>query len=316
MISKKGRILSGIKPSGKVHLGNYLGALSNWVKLQEEYDAFYMIADLHALTTAYEDTSNIAEDKKDLMLDLLAIGLDPKKCTLFVQSEVPEHAELHLILSMVTPLPWLERVPTYKALKEEMKGHDLNTYGFLGYPVLQAADILVYNADIVPVGKDQLPHVELTREIARRFNNFFGHVFNEPKDKLTEFPILPGLDGRKMSKSYNNTINISDESEVITKKVMTMFTDPTRIKRTDKGHPEKCPVHAYHKIFNRPERVLQIAQDCKAAKIGCVDCKKELAVKINDALKEIHSKRKELSKDFKSVKKVFTEGAEKARAVT
>lgn len=315
MSIKKGRILSGIKPTGKIHLGNYLGALSNWVKLQEEYEAFYFIADLHSLTTAYEDTSNIAQDKKDLMIDLLAIGLDPKKCTLFVQSDVPEHAELHLIFSMVTPLSWLERVPTYKKIKQEMKGHDLNTYGFLGYPVLQAADILIYKADIVPVGKDQLPHLELTREIARRFNHFFEPVFPEPKDKLTNFPILPGTDARKMSKSYNNTINISDDPQVIQKKVMSMFTDPAREKRTDKGHPEKCPVHAYHEIFNKPERVEDIEKKCKAAQIGCVECKKELAELMISALKDIQAKRRELLKDFGQVQKIFAEGAEKARII-
>ncbi|MFC1517092.1 tryptophan--tRNA ligase [Candidatus Margulisiibacteriota bacterium] len=315
MTDKKGRILSGIKPSGKVHLGNYLGALSNWVKLQDAYDAFYFIADLHALTTAYEDTSNIAEDKKDLMIDLLAIGLDPKKCTLFVQSDVPEHAELHLILSMITPISWLERVPTYKKIKQEMKGHDLNTYGFLGYPVLQAADILIYKADVVPVGRDQLPHLELTREIVRRFNNYFGNVFPEPKDKLTNFPILPGTDGRKMSKSYNNTINISDEPKIIDKKIMSMFTDPARIKKTDKGHPDKCPVHAYHEIFNKPERVKQIEKDCSSAKIGCVDCKKELAGLLSEKLRPIQDKRKELLKDFKAVEKVFAEGSEKAKII-
>ncbi len=316
MQKTNGRILSGIKPSGKVHLGNYIGALSNWVKLQSEYDSYFFIADLHSLTTAYEDTSNIAQDKKELMLNLLAIGLDPQKCTLFVQSDVPEHAELHLILSMITPLPWLERVPTFKGQKEEMKDKDLNTYGFLGYPVLQAADILIYKATVVPVGRDQLPHVELTREIARRFNYFFNcTTFPEPQGKLTEFPVLPGLDGRKMSKSYQNTINISDEPDVIRKKVMTMLTDPARKLRTDKGHPEVCTVDAYHKIFNTPERLAEIEQGCRAATFGCVDCKKEFAELLVTALKPIQDKRKEYAKDFSQVEKIYAEGAAKAREV-
>lgn len=311
-MSKK-RILSGIQPTGRLHLGNYLGAISNWVKLQDEYQCFYMIADLHALTTAYEETENIAKDKLDVTMDLIASGIDPKKVCLFTQSDIPEHSELHLILSMITPLSWLQRVPTYKSKINEMKEKDLGTYGFLGYPLLQAADILIYKADIVPVGKDQLPHLELTREIARRFNHFYGNIFSEPKEILTEFPILPGTDGRKMSKSYNNTIPISIPPEEIKKIVMSMFTDPARKTRKDPGHPEECAVFAYHKIFNTPKRCEEIKPSCKNASIGCVECKKEFAKLLVNTLAEVRQKRVELEGNEGFVKDILSQGAKEAQ---
>ncbi|MFC1478787.1 tryptophan--tRNA ligase [Candidatus Margulisiibacteriota bacterium] len=308
------RILSGIKPTGEIHLGNLLGALNNWVKLQEDYDSFFMIADLHALTTVYEDTSHIYNDTQTLKTSLLACGLNTKHCTLFVQSEIPEHAELHLILSMITPLPWLQRVPTYKGTIQELRDKDLNTYGFLGYPILQAADILIYRADYVPVGKDQLPHLELTREVARRFNSFFGSTFRDPKELLTEVPILAGTDGRKMSKSYGNTIQVFDPEQTIRKKVTSMITDPERIRKDDPGHPDICNVFCYHEVFN-PFEAKTIEKECRAGSRGCVDCKKECADCLLDYLKDIRQKKQELEQNRDYVEKVFKDGAAKARDV-
>jgi len=314
MIMKKKRALSGIQPSGKLHLGNLVGALSNWVGLQDKYDCFYFIADLHALTTGYAETHKLKENILDVGMDMLSAGLDPEKATLFIQSDIPEHSELHLLFSMITPLSWLERVPTYKAQIEELKEKDLGTYGFLGYPVLQAADILIYKADVVPVGQDQLPHLELTREIARRFNYFYKEVFPLPKDLLTVSPVLPGLDGRKMSKSYGNTIGISDTPETVLKKINTAITDPARVKREDKGHPDVCTIFAYHKIFNEPE-AKQISIDCSKAKIGCVECKKLIAKRLNEYLAPIYDKRKTLEKRKDYVKEVFFEGGKKAQVM-
>ena len=310
----KERILSGIQPSGKLHLGNLIGAIQNWVKLQDLYESYFEIADLHSLTTNYADTSEIKENIKDVAIDLVAAGLDPKRCTIFLQSDIPEHSELHLILSMFTPLSWLERVPTYKSQIEELKDKDLRTYGFLGYPVLQAADILIYKANLVPVGQDQLPHLELCREIARRFNYLYGEVFPIPKEALTEVPVLPGLDGRKMSKSYGNTINLSDSPEVVQKKVETMITDPARIKKEDKGHPDICAVFAYHKIYN-PKEVETIKKDCKEALIGCVECKKRLAKYLGAALSPIYKKRKELEAEPKKIQEILEMGEKKASRV-
>ena len=311
---KKKRALSGIQPSGKLHLGNLVGALSNWVGLQDKYDCFYFIADLHALTTGYAETHKLKENILDVGMDMLSAGLDPEKATLFIQSDIPEHSELHLLFSMITPLSWLERVPTYKSQIEELKEKDLGTYGFLGYPVLQAADILIYKADVVPVGQDQLPHLELTREIARRFNYFYKEVFPPPKDLLTEAPVLPGLDGRKMSKSYGNTIGISDPPEAVLKKINTAITDPARVKREDKGHPDVCTIFAYHKIFNEPE-AKQISIDCSKAKIGCVECKKLIAKRLNEYLAPIYDKRKTLEKRKDYVREVFFEGGKKAQVM-
>ena len=310
---KMKRVLSGIQPSGKLHLGNLVGALSNWVKLQDQYECFFFIADLHALTTGYENVKKLPEDTLDVAADLLSVGLDPKKCVIFKQSDVPEHAELHLLLSMITPLSWLERVPTYKSKIEELKDKDLGTYGFLGYPVLQAADILIYQADFVPVGEDQLPHIELTREIARRFNFLYKKVFTEPKELLTEFPTLPGIDGRKMSKSYNNTIALSDPEETIKEKINMMITDPARVTKGDPGHPEVCTVFNYHGIFNQ-EQVDKIARECRAAARGCVECKKEFLKHLLILLAPIRKRREEIMKNRKIVEEALVSGMVRAKA--
>ena len=310
----KKRVLSGIQPTGKLHLGNLIGAVENWVKLQDQYECYFFIADYHALTTAYSDTENLREDIKQLTIDLLSAGIDPGSAVLFRQSDIPEHAELHLLFSMITPLPWLERVPTYKSKIEEMKGSDLGTYGFLGYPVLQAADILIYKANLVPVGEDQLPHLELTREIGRRFNHLYRDIFPLPQAALTAFPALPGTDGRKMSKSYQNTIAISDGPEAIRKKVGQMVTDPARIKRDDPGHPDICPAYAFYKIFGK-HLVGKVAEECRSAKRGCVECKKELAAILIEYLAPIHQRRTELEKDPAMVERILALGAQKARQV-
>jgi len=308
------RVLSGIQPTGRLHLGNLIGAVENWVKLQAEHECYFFIADFHALTTAYAETATLKEDIRQVAIDLLSAGIAPEKCVMFKQSDVPEHAELHLLFSMITPLPWLERVPTYKSKIEELKEKDLGTYGFLGYPVLQAADILIYKANLVPVGEDQLPHLELTREIARRFNYLYKEIFPEPKGALTAFPVLPGIDGRKMSKSYQNTIAISDPPETIRKKISAMVTDPARVKREDAGHPEVCPVFAYYKVFAK-DRTETVARECRGAIRGCVECKKELAQILIDYLAPIHAVRKELEKDTKILDRILTDGAQKARKV-
>ncbi len=308
------RILSGIQPSGRLHLGNLVGALQNWVKLQHIHESFFEIADLHALTTGYMNTGELKENIFQLAVDLVSAGLDPEKCTIFVQSDVPEHCELHLMLSMITPVSWLERVPTYKGKIDELKEVDLGTYGFLGYPVLQAADILIYKADFVPVGQDQLPHLELTREIARRFNNLYGELFPVPKDLMTEVPVMPGLDGRKMSKSYGNTIAISDPPAVIEKKVNFMITDPARVKKNDPGHPAICAVFSYHKIYSSGSAA-EIEKLCKTGSIGCTDCKKKLASAVISSLKDIHNKRLELEADRSIIEKMLAKGNKKASAV-
>jgi tryptophanyl-tRNA synthetase len=308
---KKQRALSGIQPTGRLHLGNLIGAVENWVRLQDKYDCFFFIADYHALTTAYGESAKLREDIKQVAIDLLAAGIDPEKAVLFRQSDVPEHAELHLLFSMITPLGWLERVPTYKGKIEELKEKDLGTYGFLGYPLLQAADILIYQADFVPVGEDQLPHLELTREVARRFNHLYGEVFAEPKAALTSFPVLPGLDGRKMSKSYNNTIALSDQPDKIKTKVSAMLTDPARIKKDDPGHPEVCPVYRYYQVF-APQLVEQVAKECREATRGCVACKKELAEILINYLAPIHARRRQLEKDSSLLDQLLRQGGERA----
>jgi tryptophanyl-tRNA synthetase len=304
-----------------MHLGHLVGALENWVQLQDDYECFYMVADWHALMSEYQnDTHSIQKHGYDNVIDWISAGIDPKKSTIFMQSDVPEHLELNMILSSITPIGWLERCPTYKEQKLELKEKDLSTYAFLGYPVLQAADILLYKANAVPVGEDQLPHLELTREIARRLNFLFGKKHNnqplvpEPEAKLTRFPRLLGLDKRKMSKSYENAINLSDSPEEIAKKVQTMFTDPERIKKTDPGHPAECNVYAYYKVF-AGSRTDSLAEECHTAKIGCTDCKKALAELLVNLTKPFCEKRREIEKDHAYVKKVLEEGSLKAREI-
>jgi tryptophanyl-tRNA synthetase len=311
----KKRVLSGMQPSGRLHIGNLVGALQNWVRLQDEYECYYFVADWHALTSQYADTSMIRDYVEDLIMNWLSAGLDPERSTIFIQSHVPEHAVLHVLLSMITPLGWLERVPTYKEKQFEMKDKDLNTYGFLGYPLLQSADILIYKANYVPVGIDQVSHLELTREICRRFNNFYGRVFPEPEALLTEFPKVTGLDGRKMSKSYNNCIYLSDPPEVVEQKIRTMTTDPQRIRRTDPGEPEKSPVFQLHKIFSSKAEQDEVAEGCRTARIGCIDCKKVLIKNIFRVLEPIWQKRNSLKERPEVLREVISSGAERARRV-
>jgi tryptophanyl-tRNA synthetase len=313
MATGRNSILSGMRPSGKLHLGNYFGALQNWVKLQSEYQCFFMIADWHALTSDYADTAEIETNVWEMVTDWLSAGLDPARCVIFRQSWVPEHAELHLLLSMITPIPWLERNPTYKEQMQEVKNKDLSTYGFLGYPVLQAADILIYRADRVPVGEDQLPHVELTREIARRFNGLYGETFPEPQAVLSRAPRVLGLDARKMSKSYNNAVLLSDSPEEITAKTKRMYTDPAKIRLNDKGHPEGCVVYNTHKLYT-PEWE-DIGERCRAGSLGCVACKNRLAETLNAGLEPIRAARKQWTADSERLKQVVVDGSRKARAV-
>src|SRR5437588_7593571 len=289
------RVLSGMRSTGKLHLGNYVGALANWVRMQDEYQCFFEVADWHALTTDYADTSRVKENSLEVALDWLAAGLDPEKSVIFIQSHVPAHAELHLLFSMTTPLGWLERVPTYKEQRENIKEKDLGTYGFLGYPVLQAADILIYKADCVPVGEDQVSHVELTREIARRFNGFYGNgkpVFPEPQSLLTPAAKLPGTDGRKMSKSYGNTIMLADPEAVVRQKLKTMVTDPARVRRTDPGNPDVCPVGDLHKIFSSKDTMAKVYAGCRSAGIGCLECKSWAADSIISAVGPMQERRR------------------------
>ncbi len=312
----KGRIFSGMQPSGKFHLGNYFGALENWIKLQEEYECIFSIVDLHALTSTYEDPSKLPEHINDMALDWLSAGLDPEKNIIFIQSHVKEHAELHLLLSMITPLSWLERVPTYKDKLQQLglAGKEINTYGFLGYPELMTADIILYKADTVPVGEDQIPHLELSREIVRRFNNLYRPIFPEPVARLSKAPVLPGIDGRKMSKSYGNEISFSATPDEIRARVRMMVTDPQRVKKTDLGHPEVCTVYAFHKMFNLAE-VEEIGNHCRAATLGCVDCKKRLAERIVEFLADVHSRRQALEKNPRRIREILAYGAERARTV-
>ncbi|MBF0538316.1 MAG: tryptophan--tRNA ligase [Nitrospirae bacterium] len=291
----KERVLSGMQPSGLLHLGNLVGALQNWVKLQQRYDCYYFVADWHALTSNYAEPAVIKQYAQELVLNFLAAGLNPEICTIFVQSRIPQHAELYVLLSMITPLGWLQRVPTYKEKQFEIKDKDLDTYGFLGYPVLQSADILAYRAKYVPIGIDQQPHLELTRELARRFNFLYGgEVMVEPEALLTEYPKVVGLDGRKMSKSYNNCIYLSDTPDEVQNKIKTMMTDPARQRRTDKGDPELSAVYQLHKVFSTPEEQQYVADGCRSASIGCIDCKKIVTRHILTLLEPIWARRKEL----------------------
>ncbi|MDD3725819.1 MAG: tryptophan--tRNA ligase [Candidatus Ratteibacteria bacterium] len=312
----KKNILSGMRPTGPLHIGHLFGALKNWKKLQDEgYNCFYMIADYHAMSTEYTSMERIKEYAEEVAMDFIAGGLDPNRSTIFVQSMVPEHTELHLIFSMIVPIPWLERNPVYKEQKKQLIAKDLNTYGFLGYPVLQAADILIYKAGYVPIGMDQLPHLELTREIAQRFNYLYGETFPIPEALLTETPKIPGTDNRKMSKSYNNCIYLKDSPDVIKDKVSKMFTDPKRIYRKDPGHPKTCPAFIYHKLFNSEDRVGEIEKECKGAMIGCTDCKKELGIAVVSYLEGIQSKRKELERNRREVWDILKKGETKARKI-
>jgi tryptophanyl-tRNA synthetase len=309
----KDRVLSGMQASGKLHLGNLIGALSNWVRLQDQYDCYYFVADWHALTTMYSDPSFIRDSTKDILINFLAAGIDPEKCTIFLQSKIPEHAELHLLLSMITPLGWLERVPTYKEKQQELKEKDLSTYGFLGYPLLQTADILIYRAKYVPVGIDQVPHLEISREIARRFNYLYRETFPEPEALLTEFAKVVGVDGRKMSKSYDNAIFLSDSPEAVRQKIMTMMTDPARVKRTDKGNPQLSPVYHLHKIFSSKQEQDEVVKGCITAGIGCIDCKKILLKNIFTVLDPIWKKRNELIANPDMLYDIVKKGTDKAK---
>lgn len=302
-----------MRPTGKLHLGHLVGALDNWVPLQDSYDCFYCIVDWHALTTHYENTAEIREMIIDNTTDWLAAGLDPKRSTLFVQSRVLEHAELHVLLSMITPLGWLERVPTYKEQLNELAGRDLHTYGFLGYPLLQAADIMVYRANAVPVGEDQVPHIELTREVARRFNHLYATVFPEPRSLLTRTPRLPGTDGRKMSKSYNNTIALNDPPETIRTTVKNMMTDPARKRRTDPGDPLKCPVGDYHKVFSPEETNQRVDQGCRSAGIGCIECKGWLSDNLVERLGPVFERRRDIERHPSDVQDILADGGNRAR---
>lgn len=312
---KKDRVLSGMQSSGKLHLGNLVGALSNWVKIQDMYDCYYFVADWHSLTTGYAEPSTIKDSTKDLLINFLAAGLDPQKCTIFIQSRVLEHAELHLLLSMITPLGWLERVPTYKEKQQELKERDLSTYGFLGYPLLQTADIIIYRAKYVPVGIDQVPHLEISREIARRFNYLYKEIFPEPEALLTEFPKVVGVDGRKMSKSYDNAIYLSDDPKVVEQKIRTMVTDPARVKKTDMGNPELSPVYQLHKVFSSKAEQEEVAHGCRTAGIGCIDCKKILMKNIFKVMEPIWTKRNELLHNADILHDIADAGTAKAKKV-
>ena len=314
--SSRPRVLSGMRPTGKLHLGNYMGALANWVKLQDsgKYECYFFIADVHALTTDYADTSNIAPNTFEVALDFLAAGLDPARTPIFVQSHVKQHFELPMYLGMISPLGWLERVPSYKEMQENLETKDLTTFGFLGYPVLMASDILLYQPKYVPVGQDQQAHVELTRELARRFNNFYKlgdrDVLPEPDVLLTPSPKLPGTDGRKMSKSYGNTILLADPEPEVRKKLKTMVTDPARVRRTDPGDPDKCPVGDLHKVFSTPETLAKVYEGCRSAGIGCIECKGWAADALVQILNPIQERRARYTKD--EVGAILKDGSERA----
>jgi tryptophanyl-tRNA synthetase len=308
------RVLSGLRPTGKLHLGHYHGVLTNFIKLQDAYECYFFVADLHALTTNYAKTEDIQSSVMQMLADWIAVGIDPEKATVFIQSYVPQHAELHTILSMITPLGWLERVPSYKEKLSEATPSDLHTYGFLGYPLLMASDILIYKAQRVPIGEDQLAHLEFTREIARRFNFLYKTVFPEPQPLLTTAPKVPGTDGRKMSKSYDNCLYLSDPPDVISQKIRTMVTDPHRIRRTDKGNPDLCPVYDLHKLHTPPDKLKEIDTGCRTAGIGCVDCKKVVIEEINALLAPIREKRESLVKQPGLLMDIIEKGNKKAEA--
>lgn len=318
--TKKQRVVSGMRPTGRLHLGNYHGALKNWVNLQDKYRCFFFVADWHALTSDYEHPQDIDSNTRSMVIDWLAAGLDPTKCTLFIQSHVPEHAELHLLFSMLTPLAWLERVPTYKDQKIKLKEKHLNTLGFLGYPTLQSADILMYKADYVPVGEDQVSHVEFTRELVRHFNHLYidrviQPIFNEPEVLLTKDSKLPGLDGQKMSKSYHNTIGLREDPKSVIQKIKTMPTDPARVRRIDPGEPEKCPVWRLHQVFSSEETKNWVQVGCRTAGIGCIECKQPVIDAVLQEQAPIREKGEYYSQQPELVQSIIKEGCEVARAV-
>jgi len=305
-----------MRPTGKLHFGHYHGVLANWLRLQEEYECFFFVADWHALTTDYANPSNIKDNIREMVIDWLSVGIDPAKVTIFRQSSIKEHAELHVLLSMITPLPWLERNPTYKEQIEAIKEKDLLTFGFLGYPVLQTSDIIIYKASKVPVGIDQAPHLELSREITRRFNHFYGEVFPEPQTLLTAIPKVLGTDGRKMSKSYNNAIFLSDPPAEVEKKILTMMTDTARKRRTDVGSPDLCPFFlTFHNLYSNEETINWVREGCTKALIGCIECKKSVIPKVLAALEPVQKRRKELEADPKMITEILSEGAKKAAKV-
>jgi tryptophanyl-tRNA synthetase len=306
-------IVSGMRPTGKLHLGHYHGALTNWLRLQQRYQCNFFVADWHALTTDYATPEGIRQNTLDMVIDWLSVGLDPAQSVIFRQSAVKEHAELHLLFSMFTPVPWLERNPTYKEQRKEIVGKDLSTYGFLGYPVLQAADITIYKANKVPVGVDQAPHVELTREIVRRFNQLYRPIFPEPEVLLTEAQKVPGLDGRKMSKSYGNAVFLSDPPEQIDSKLSRMMTDPARVRRTDPGEPEKCPAFQLHKIYCTSEEIEFVSQGCRTAGIGCLECKKVMIKHVIEELAPIRERRAAYEKSPQQVEEILTNGSRTAQ---
>jgi len=310
------RVLSGMRPTGKLHFGHYHGVLANWLRLQEEYECFFFVADWHALTTDYANPANIKDNIREMVIDWLSVGIDPAKATIFRQSSIKEHAELHVLLSMITPLPWLERNPTYKEQIEAIKEKDLLTFGFLGYPVLQTSDIIIYKASKVPVGIDQAPHIELSREITRRFNHFYGEVFPEPETLLTAIPKVLGTDGRKMSKSYNNAIFLSDPPAEVEKKILTMMTDTARKRRTDVGSPDLCPFFlTFHNLYSNEETINWVREGCTKALIGCIECKKSVIPKVIAALEPVQKRRKELEADPGRITEILSEGTKKATRI-
>ncbi len=311
------RVVSGMRPTGRLHLGHFHGAVKNWIELARTgaTQCFFFSADWHALTSEYKDTGKIATAQREMFADWIAAGLDPERCTLFVQSHVKQHAELYLILGMVAPLGWLERVPTFKEQQEQLRDRDLNTYGFLGYPVLQTADVAVYGGDAVPVGQDQVAHLELARELVRKFNHHFAPVLVEPRAYLTEVPKILGLDGRKMSKSYGNAVELGEDPEIARKRIMVAVTDPARKRRHDPGHPEICPIYYLHRAYSPPERVEMVDRECRSAGIGCVDCKKLLLESLLPALEKHRAARAELDRNPARVDELVQLGTEKARKV-
>jgi tryptophanyl-tRNA synthetase len=311
-------VVSGMRPTGRLHLGHYHGAVKNWIDISKKAECFFFSADWHALTSEYKDTSRLAESQREMFADWIAAGLDPQRCTLFIQSHVKQHAELYLLLGMIAPLGWLERVPTYKEQQEQLKEKDLNTYGFLGYPVLQTADVALYGADAVPVGQDQVSHLELAREIVRKFNHHYAGekpVLVEPHPYLTDVPKILGLDGRKMSKSYGNAVELGEDPASARKRIMVAVTDPARVRRHDPGHPEVCPIYWLHKAYSPPATVELVDRECRSAGIGCVDCKKMLLGNLVPALERHRAARAELDRDPGRIDELVQLGTKKAAAV-